>query len=210
MVPIENLFPRPVGTYKLDRELSGEEISFIKNQDRRPNISNTTSTDNFILCHETMTNIRDFIESKLNEFFTTVYNPKHKVNLKITQSWCNYTEPGQHHHRHAHANSFVSGVFYPQATKETDKIHFYRAGFEQIKLPPQEWNMWNSESWWFPVGTGDLILFPSGIDHMVEVVGGEQTRISLSFNTFLVGQIGDDSELTGLQIGESDGALRIS
>jgi uncharacterized protein (TIGR02466 family) len=207
---IENLFPQPVGIYRLDRNLTEREIQFIKGQETRPNTGNVTSKDNLILRRKTMTKLRDFIESKLTEYFDTVYNPKHKVNLRITQSWCNYTDPGQYHHKHAHPNSFISGVFYPQANHETDKIYFYRHGFQQIKLPPNKWNLWNSESWWFPVGTGDLILFPSHLEHMVESVQGDQTRISLSFNTFPVGNIGNDIELTGLQIGESNGALCIS
>ena len=43
---------------------------------------------------------------------------------------------------------------------------------------------------------------------MVETVQGDQTRISLSFNTFPVGNIGEEVSLTGLQIGELDGAFR--
>jgi hypothetical protein len=43
---------------------------------------------------------------------------------------------------------------------------------------------------------------------MVETVKGEDTRISLSFNTFPVGNIGEEVDLTGLQLGELDGAFR--
>jgi uncharacterized protein (TIGR02466 family) len=205
---LHNLFPTPVGIYKLDRDLTEKEIDFIKGQETRPNMGNTTSVDNTILRHKHMTKLRDFIETSISDYFTTVYNPKHKVNLRVTQSWCNYTEPGQWHHKHEHPNSFVSGVFYPQANRETDKIYFYKDGFQQIKFPPENWNVWNSESWWFEVGTGDLILFPSSLTHMVETVQGNQTRISLSFNTFPVGNIGEEVSLTGLQIGELDGSFR--
>jgi uncharacterized protein (TIGR02466 family) len=205
---LHNLFPQPVGIYKLDRDLTAKELSFIKGQETRPNMGNTTSVDNTILRNKELTKLRDFIETSVSDYFTTVHNPKHKVNLKITQSWCNYTEPGQWHHKHEHPNSFVSGVFYPQANRATDKIYFYRSGFQQIRFPPENWNVWNSESWWFEVGTGDLILFPSSLTHMVETVQGNQTRISLSFNTFPVGSIGEDVSLTGLQIGELDGAFR--
>jgi len=205
---LHNLFPTPVGIYKLDRDLTEKEIDFIKGQETRPNMGNTTSVNNTLLRHKQMTKLRDFIETSVADYFTTVYNPKHKVNLKITQSWSNYTEPGQWHHKHEHPNSFVSGVFYPQANRETDKIYFYRSGFQQIKFPPENWNVYNSESWWFEVGTGDLILFPSSLTHMVETVQGDQTRISLSFNTFPVGNIGEEVSLTGLQIGELDGAFR--
>ena len=197
---IHNLFPIPVGIYKLDRDLTEKELDFIKGQETRPNMGNLTSKDNTILRNRALTKLRDFIESSVSDYFNSVYNPKHKVNLRITQSWCNYTEPGQWHHKHAHPNSFVSGVFYPQANRETDKIYFYRSGFQQIKLPPENWNVWNSESWWFEAGTGDLILFPSSLEHMVETVQGDQTRISLSFNTFPVGLVGEEMDLTGLKL----------
>jgi uncharacterized protein (TIGR02466 family) len=205
---LHNLFPQPIGIYKLDRDLTVKELSFIKGQETRSNTGNTTSVDNTILRRKEMTKLRDFIETSVADYFAQVHNPKHKVNLRITQSWTNYTEPGQWHHKHAHPNSFVSGVFYPQANCETDKIYFYRGGFQQIKFPPENWNVYNSESWWFEVGTGDLVLFPSSLEHMVETVQGDQTRISLSFNTFPVGNIGEEISLTGLQIGELDGAFR--
>jgi uncharacterized protein (TIGR02466 family) len=168
-------------------------------------MGNVTSTDNTILRNRSMTKLRDFIESSVSEYFKSIYSPKHDVSLRVTQSWINYTEPGQYHHKHAHPNSFVSGVFYPQANRETDKIYFYRDGFQQIKFPPSDWNIWNSESWWFEVGTGDLILFPSSLTHMVETVKGEDTRISLSFNTFPVGNIGEEVDLTGLKLESAQG-----
>jgi uncharacterized protein (TIGR02466 family) len=207
---IHNLFPTPVGIYKLNRDLTAKELSFIKGQETRSNMGNKTSVDNTILRNKSMTKLRDFIETSVADYFKSVHNPKHNVNLRITQSWTNYTEPGQYHHKHAHPNSFVSGVFYPQANRETDKIYFYRSGFQMIKFPPENWNVYNSESWWFEVGTGDLVLFPSSLEHMVETVQGDQTRISLSFNAFPVGNIGEELDLTGLTIGEEDGALRIS
>jgi uncharacterized protein (TIGR02466 family) len=197
---IHNLFPQPVAIYKLDRSLTTKEMSFITNQDTRPNTGNKTSVNHTVLKSRPMTKLRDFIETKLAEYFTQVYNPKHNVSLRITQSWINYTEQGEFHHKHAHPNSFVSGVFYPQADRTSDKIYFYKDGFQQIKLPPQDWNIWNSESWWFDVGTGDLVLFPSSLTHMVQPVQNEQTRISLSFNTFPVGCIGEAVDLTGLSL----------
>lgn len=205
---IHNLFPTPIGRYELGRDLTAKEFLFLKNQETRSNMGNTTSKDNTILKNKELTKLRDFLETSISEYLKTVYNPKHQVNLKITQSWTNYTENGQYHHKHAHPNSFVSGVFYVQANKEKDKIYFYRDGYQQIKFPPSEWNVWNSESWWFEVGTGDLILFPSSLTHMVETVKHDQTRISLSFNTFPVGQVGDEMDLTGLSLGELDGAFR--
>jgi uncharacterized protein (TIGR02466 family) len=202
---IHNLFPIPVGIYKLNRDLTEQELVFINGQETRPNMGNKTSKDSTILRNKELTKLRDFIETSVADYFKSTHNPKHNVSLRITQSWCNYTEPGQFHHKHAHNNSFVSGVFYPQVNKETDKIYFYRDGYQMIKFPPEEWNIWNSDSWWFEVDIGDLILFPSSLIHMVDTVQGNQTRISLSFNTFPVGIVGEEMELTRLKIETAKG-----
>lgn len=202
---IHNLFPVPVGIYKLDRDLTTKELSFFKNQETRPNMGNTTSVNNTLLKAKELTKLREWIETSLSDYFANIYNPKHLVNLKITQSWTNYTEKGQYHHKHSHPNSFVSGVFYIQADRSEDKIYFYKDKYEQIKFPPKEWNVWNSESWWFEAGAGDLILFPSSLTHMVETVRHEQTRISMSFNTFPVGIVGEEMDLTGLKLETAQG-----
>ncbi len=195
---IENLFPTPIGRYKLERDLLSDELSFVQEQKTRPNFSNLTSTNNTILKTKELSQLKSFIEISLLDYFNTVHKPKYKVDINITQSWINYTEKGQHHHKHDHPNSFISGVFYLQANKEKDRIYFFDNKYKQIKLLPSEWNKWNSDSWWFDVGTNDLILFPSHLTHMVQTVETEETRISLSFNTFPTGQIGDVDALTSL------------
>lgn len=196
---IHNLFPIPIGLYDLGRDLTTKELSFLMGQETRLNMGNTTSTDNTILKAKELTKLRDFIETSLADYFSVIYNPKHNVNLKITQSWTNYTKAGQYHHKHHHSNSFISGVFYVQADEQKDKIYFYRDVYEQIRFTPKEWNVWNSESWWFEAGTGKLVLFPSRLNHMVPTVESEQ-RISLSFNTFPVGILGEEMDLNGLKL----------
>jgi uncharacterized protein (TIGR02466 family) len=195
---LENLFPTPVAFFRFERDLSEIEMDFIINQKTKPNIGNLTSENKFILRDNKMLEINDFIERSISEYFVRIYSPRHQAKLRVTQSWCNYTKKGQYHHKHDHSNSLVSGVFYPFADKNTDRISFYREGFRQLKFSPTEWNIYNSESWWFSAGTGDLVLFPSSMPHMVEEVKGDHTRISLSFNTFPAGLIGNDEDLTGL------------
>jgi uncharacterized protein (TIGR02466 family) len=199
---IHNLFPTPIGFYELNREFTKSEFDFLLNQKSRSNMGNTTSIDNYICRSSKLKKLKQFFDESLLHYFTTVYRPKYDVIPRITQSWVNYTKPGEYHHKHAHPNSFISGVFYIQSDKEKDKIYFYKDGYQQIKVPAADWNEWNSESWWFEAVTGKLIIFPSSLTHMVETVQSEKTRVSLSFNTFLSGYIGDENELTGLRIGE--------
>jgi uncharacterized protein (TIGR02466 family) len=199
---INNLFPTPVAFFKLNRDLTETELSFIKSQEHYANEGNTTSADRKILKNKELIELRDFIEYSMMEYFKAIHAPKFDVSLYLTQSWANYTEAGQFHHKHAHPNSVVSGVFYPQADRAVDKIYFYKDGYERIKVPAAEYNHYNSESWWFDVGAGDLILFPSSLTHMVQTKEGENTRISIAFNTFVKGYIGSEENLTGLNLRE--------
>lgn len=196
---LHSLFPIPVGMVDLDRPLTKKELSFILKQEQRPNMGNKTSVNHTLLKSTPLTPLRSWLEDQVQEYFKTTISPKHSVHLKITQSWANYSEPGQFHHKHAHPNSFISGVFYVQ-TNPLDKIYFYREGYQQIKFPTDNWNLWNSESWWYEAITGRLILFPSSLTHMVPTVEGDQTRISISFNTFPVGVVGEEMDLTGLTL----------
>lgn len=195
---VNSLFPTPVGFFELGRDLTKTEIDFVKNQFKVKNSGNLSSADNYIVENKELRKIKKFFEDSAKEFLTSIYQPQHNVDLRITQSWANFSEPGEFHHKHAHPNSFISGTFYINADEKEDKIYFFKDGYEQIKLPPKEFNTFNSSSWWFPAKTGTLIMFPSSLTHMVETVTAKETRISLAFNTFPVGVVGEKSDLTEL------------
>jgi len=195
-----NLFPTAVSFFEFGSDLTQDELDFITSQPTRGNDGNATSTDHNLFDHLELARIAEFCNQSVLEYFHEIYNPKNQVTPYITQSWANYTEQGQYHHKHAHPNSFISGVFYVKTTPDLDRIYFYQDNYRQIKLPPKEWNLYNSESWWLPATTGQLILFPSSLTHMVQPVEAAETRISISFNTWLKGDIGDDQELTGLHL----------
>ena len=196
-----NLFPTAVTYFDFGSKLTDLELKFITEQETRNNDGNTTSVNNNLFESAELAEVARFCEESLQQYFKEVYAPKHDVTPYITQSWANYTKKGQWHHKHGHPNSFISGVFYVQAQKDIDKIYFYKNGYQQIKLPTDNYNLYNSDSWWLGVETGQLILFPSHLTHMVQTVQTDETRISISFNTFLKGYIGNDMELTGLHLG---------
>ena len=197
---INNLFPTPVGSFELGRDLSKLEQKFLFNLETRPNMGNVTSTNNYVLRDNRLSSLRLFLNNSLQEYFQATMSPQDNVKLEITQSWINYTKTGQYHHKHTHPNSVISGVFYIQASKEIDKLFFYNESYQQIKIVPKEFHVYNSESWWLPVETGQLLLFPSSLTHMVATTSGEDDRISMSFNTFYKGKLGDEVALTGLTL----------
>ena len=193
------IFPTPVAKFALGRGFTADEQAFVAAQPTHRNMGNTTSDNRYVLRHDTLVNLMSFVQASVDEYVKAIYAPKEAVSLRVTQSWLNYTKPGEFHHKHAHPNSLVSGVLYMKAAKERDRIYFYRDGYQQIKLTTESWNLYNSESWWFEAATGELILFPSSLTHMVETVQGDE-RISLAFNTFPVGLVGSEESLTALHL----------
>jgi uncharacterized protein (TIGR02466 family) len=197
---ITGIFPTPIYTSKLDRKLTKLELEFVDKNKKNfyKNDGNITSNNNYILNEKPFANIKKELDLKVQNYFDEVISPANNIKPYITQSWLNYTETNQFHHKHAHPNSLVSGVFYINCHQEFDKIKFFNDNYKIIKIETKNWNLWNSESWWFPVKTGDIILFPSSLTHMVETKEGTNTRISLAFNVFIKGTIGNNKALTEL------------
>jgi uncharacterized protein (TIGR02466 family) len=198
---IHGIFPTPIYISKLDRELTQLELKFVdKNKkDFYKNDGNITSNNNYILNEKPFVNIKKELDLKVQDYFNKIISPTNNIIPYITQSWLNYTETNQYHHKHAHPNSLVSGVLYINCHKEFDKIKFYKKDiYQTIKPKIKDWNLYNSETWWFSVKTGDIILFPSSLTHMVETKEGTNTRISLAFNVFIKGTIGNNKQLTEL------------
>jgi ectoine hydroxylase-related dioxygenase (phytanoyl-CoA dioxygenase family) len=48
--------------------------------------------------------------------------------------------------------------------------------------------------------TGEVILFNSGIQHMVETNTSKKPRYSIAFNTFIKGKIGDFRDVSELTL----------
>jgi uncharacterized protein (TIGR02466 family) len=199
---INGIFPTPIYISKLDRELTPLELKFVDKSKKYfyKNDGNITSNNNYILNEKPFANIKKELDLKVKDYFDKVVSPANNITPYITQSWLNYTETNQYHHKHAHPNSLVSGVFYINCHEELDKIKFFNDKYETIKLEVKDWNLWNSRSWWFSVKTGDVILFPSSLTHMVETKEGTNTRISLAFNVFIKGTVGNNKNLTELHL----------
>lgn len=191
---LQLIFPVSVGFFNLKRDLTEGELSCLAGLGRKKNEGNFLSEHSNVLNLPELSSLKDFVYESVNHYFNEVYKPLFDVRLQVTQSWVNYTDKNQFHHKHRHSNSFVSGVFYAK-TDDMDKILFYRASDQGLRITPKEHNVSNSESWWFQTRQGTLLLFPSGLEHMVETKQTEGTRISLAFNTFPVGIIGDKTAL---------------
>ena len=200
---IQNLFPIPIYMSNIDRPFTKQELQFVDNQKNHctKNQGNINTKDNYILNKKEFKNIKKFIDKSCQDYLKKIISPKNNIELYITQSWLNYTEANQYHHQHAHPNSIISGVLYFDSDIKNDKILFsHSKGYQQIRpeTNKEKFNLWNSGTWFFPVETGNLFMFPSSTTHQVETKKGTNTRISLAFNTFYKGSVGSNTELTEL------------
>ena len=198
---IHSIFSTPIYISKLNRELTSQELKFIEENKKLflKNECNISSKNNYILNEKPFLNLKKELDLKVKNYFEKVISPANNIIPYITQSWLNYTETNQYHHKHEHPNSLVSGVFYINCHEELDKIKFFKKDiYQTIKPEIKNWNVWNSEAWSFVVKTQDIIMFPSSLTHMVENKEGTNTRISLAFNVFIKGTVGDEENLTKL------------
>ena len=198
---IHQLFPEPVYASKLDRALTKKELKTISQykKETNSNAGNMTSNENYVLENKALNNLKKDLHTKVMDYFDKVICTENPMTPYITQSWLNYTKSDQFHHKHNHPNSLISGVFYISADKEVDSITFHKAFLdEKIKLNITKYNMFNSSSCTFPVETGELLLFRSSLVHGVGKKKGNNIRISLSFNVFIKGTIGNKNDLIEL------------
>lgn len=202
-IVIQGIFPLPVYLTNLNRNFSKSELAFFKKNRKTTyrNEGNTTSNDNYVLYKPPLKKLKQQLDHHIISFFEKVYSPRDPITPYITQSWINYTDEKEHHHAHEHPNSLVSGVLYLDADINFDGIKFYKKDrYATLKFTSKEYNTFNSDTWSFPVETGDLILFPSFLTHGVTIKKGKNTRMSLAFNVFIRGLLGNNKELTELKL----------
>ena len=199
---IHQLFPEPLYFSKLERVLTQEELKIINEHEKKTqkNEGNSRTYDNYVLEHKALKNLKKDIQTKVMDYFDKVVCTNNSTPY-ITQSWINYTESNQYHHRHSHPNSLVSGIFYINADKNVDSVTFYKNYQDaRIKLDITEYNIFSSSNCTFPVETGNLLIFRSSLEHGVKKKKGNNIRISLSFNIFIKGTVGNKNDLTELII----------
>ena len=197
---IMSLFPTPVVVVNIDRSFTKDEVDCITDipmyKDEK-GMSNHQSEDFYLFDNfvEELKDIKILCEHHLKQYLEYIKGvDTNKVTLRITQSWLNKTKPGEYHHMHSHANSYLSGILYITCLPN-DHINLTNrmyGMYNNMELSTKKETVWNSMGVVVDVKKGDLIIFPSWIPHHVDVnETKDNERISLSFNTFPIGEMGD-------------------
>jgi uncharacterized protein (TIGR02466 family) len=194
-----DLFPTPLYINHIDNSLIIQQKNYLLNLPKVLNMGNLRSESGYIFEYPLFTELKKTINEHIKEYVNIVY-PNSNLDVYITQSWANYTEPNQYHHKHSHPNSFISGVFYVNAIKNEDMIKFYKDLPFIYQINHNQPNNYNSGDVVILIETGDLVLFPSNFTHNVPPTTSKETRISIAFNTFIKGNIGDEIASTALYL----------
>lgn len=209
---IVGLFPIPVLHANIGRGLTSKELQCVEKF--RGNVkenmgNNFASVDTNVLEDHDLIDIKNFIYEAIDQYKKEILSPKNAFNLKVTQSWLNWTDADQEHHFHSHANSYISGVFYVDAVQNLDRIIFEKNTESNymtncnFDYQVESWNIFNSPRWWLPASTGDILLFPSNLRHGVPPENQrDASRISLAFNTWFTSKtvLGSEVDSTLLEI----------
>ena len=203
---IKRLFSTPVFESSENYKFNKSELEFIHKQKENVAINqngNSYSKNNYVLDSPELKNLKEFCNKNLLMFFYDRFKVKKDIEIYITQSWINFNQKDTSHHRHKHVNSIISSVLFIKG--ETCPIIFYNSernlfgnllSYDDFTAPNED----NTSQVYFNNQNGQLFLFPSTLMHSVAKNKSDVERISLSFNTFIRGQLGGDSSLQILNI----------
>jgi hypothetical protein len=205
VMEIQGIFPTPIG-FVLNEQQPLDEHQYLLGIDYHLHKDyGMTITKNKFILNSPIPSIRNFIEKELKEYALQTLGTSQP--LRFTQSWCTKHENiPQETFPHTHQNSIISGVYYVQADSASEGITFYkntdytdRYVTWQTESHIVEQNHWAWRWAKYPVQNGLLILFPSQLKHAVEgQLVANNVRCSLAFNTWFVGPIGNEDDLSQL------------
>jgi uncharacterized protein (TIGR02466 family) len=203
MYTIEPVFPTPL--YKTQIQISKDYKNNLENYFKkfeyvkhRSGTWGTNPTIHNLIDGEIFSNLKKQFEEHLTTYTKEVF--KYDVDSYITQSWINLNPPGSYHSLHYHTNSLLSGVYYFDIPDGVPGIAFENVRKHCVEIFPTEWNQYNVHCWNVSVAEGDLILFPSHMYHEVMENTSSETRVSIAFNSFLKGKIGNKDYVNEMEL----------
>ena len=196
-----SLFATPVVLTNIGRDFTKLEADCFQNismwKDKKREMQNHRSKDVYLFDNfaEDLKDIKTFCEYHLKQYMEEIEGIDTDIaTLRITQSWLNKNKPNESHYQHVHRNSYLSGVFYFNCLPNDSIVFDNRlyGFFNNMVFSKKKTTEWNTNGAVVKVKEGDLILFPSWVPHYVTMNKTKDTeRISLSFNTFPIGELGE-------------------
>lgn len=199
---VQPLFATPIVRADLSSAITPEQVEYVKNLKMVRNRDNLISEDLYIFRHPELKGISDAVDAALTRYARDVMGIEQ--DLVVTQSWALMNPPGIGMHSHSHSNSMVSGsLYYHSLPAPVSRVFFDRnAMYQRIELlpVPERRNIFNTNINVVEPREGEVLLFPSEINHMIEANGAGEPRRAIAFNAFVKGTIGDYRDVSQLTV----------
>ena len=118
-----------------------------------------------------------------------------RTSFYITQSWMNRNPPHSYHHTHMHPNSIFSCIYYVEGDKCPTYFYRYddRTSFGNFAFYENDKgsNAFTATKAGVMNEVGRLVIFPSSMVHDVDTNESDKDRVTISFNTFIRGEMGE-------------------
>tara|TARA_B110000503_G_scaffold126382_1_gene194929 strand:+ start:344 stop:1000 length:657 start_codon:yes stop_codon:yes gene_type:complete len=158
-----------------------------------------------ILHKEKLKNLKAQIERTVDYFVHELLDVEDHINFEIQASWINKIEADDKNSKiikHGHAGAIISGVYYIDTDDTTAPITFEKSynynNLFPISIPitykNKNTNQYNMREITLHPKSGDLMLFPSQLEHTVPSINTLKDRYGIAFNCFPKGNIGYGSE----------------
>ena len=185
------LFPIPIYSNKLNYTLTTQEVDYIKSVKNSFYQENGTVQDgnNYVLDKVFSKELKTLLQNELDIYTKEVF--RYSCDVYITHSWLNVNPQNTSHNIHNHVNSVFSGVFYIEVPDDSPGLTFINDRKPMFEITPTTFNDFNSKGCVMGVKQGTVVIFPSEMNHQVSNNKSTSDRISLAFNSFVRGSIGD-------------------
>mgnify|MGYP001284729939 CR=1 FL=1 len=198
----------PVSWEKTNFRLTDDELGVITNNEYYLPKNNHLTRTSFLLKDTRLSRVRNFLDERMKNYTENVVEIEDKFIL--TNSWSTITKKGEQHHVHNHPNSIFSLVFYVSSEgKKSGNLVFE---FDPCRLEERwhfnfrvkKYNQFNSNTWEWEVETGDLVIFPSWMQHKTRENIADNDRIIIGANYFVNGTLGTTKNVDkiGIKVGD--------
>lgn len=199
---IQPLFATPYMRADLSHALTPDVVSYVHGLKMILNRQNLISEDLYIFEHPELQALGAAVQEALDVYAKDILGISQK--LYVTQSWALENPINVGMHSHAHSNSLVSGsLYYDVLPEPVSRVFFDRhTMYQQIELLPgdDKRNLYNTPVNVITPKSGEVLLFPSDINHMIEANQSSEPRRAIAFNCFVKGVIGDYRDVSQLKL----------
>jgi len=193
---VHNLWPIPIfhRNFTVKDEWKKQTLEF--EYHRMPINNGDISVDKYIL--DKMPSLKKEIENNCELYVRNYLKVKDNAKFYIQNSWINIHNENEYSQIHHHGGSIFSGVYYPIFPKNSGNISFVKNHLwnnifhSNIRIEYDDHNNLTGDQYEIEITEGDLVMFPSHLEHRVNSNKSNQKRYSLAFNFFVRGKLGKE------------------